>query len=63
MTQMKDSVNQFDIDGVDEAMRKLESCKLPEDCEPYMDTLRAYVADVMMDEIINMTDQLIQLLI
>ena len=63
LTQMKDSVNQFDIDGVDEAMRKLESCKLPEDCEPYMDTLRAYVADVMMDEIINMTDQLIQLLI
>ena len=62
LTQMKTSVNQFDIDGVDEAMHKLEAYKLPEDCERCMDTLRAYVAEVMMDEIINMTDHMIQLL-
>ena len=59
---MKNSANQFDIDGVDETMRKLESCKMPEDCKLCMDTLRAYVAEVMTDEIINMTDHMIQLL-
>lgn len=62
LTEMKNAVNQFDIDSVDEAMRKLETYKLPEDCERCMDTLRAYVAEVMMEEIINMTDHMIQLL-
>lgn len=62
LTQMKNSANHFDIDGVDETMRKLESCKMPEDCKLCMDTLRAYVAEVMTDEIINMTDHMIQLL-
>ena len=59
LTGMKESMNQFDIDGVDEAMRELEKCRIPEKCEKYMETLRACVADVMMDEVINTAEEFI----
>ena len=55
-------MNEFDIDGVDEAMRELEECRIPEKCETYVETLRACVADVMMDEVINTAEEMIQIL-
>lgn len=57
LTGIKESMNQFDIDGVDERMRELEKCRIPNQCEKYMDTLRACVADVMMDEVISTAEE------
>lgn len=62
LTRIKESMNEFDIDGVDEAMRELEECRIPEKCETYVETLRACVADVMMDEVINTAEEMIQIL-
>ncbi len=63
LTKIRDSMNEFDIDSVDEAMRELEKCRVPKQCEQYMDTLRAGVADVMMDEVIQTADEMIQALL
>lgn len=63
LTKIRDSMNQFDIDGVDEAMRELEKCRIPKECGQYVDTLRACVADVMMDEVMNTADEMIQMLV
>ena len=43
-------------------MRELEECRIPEKCETYVETLRACVADVMMDEVINTAEEMIQIL-
>ncbi|MDD6038717.1 MAG: ATP-binding protein [bacterium] len=57
-----DAIDQFDIDGADEAMKELESCSIPSECEALMDTLRVNMADVMMDEILTTTDEMMKLL-
>ncbi|MDD6306629.1 MAG: ATP-binding protein [Clostridiales bacterium] len=62
LTKIRDSMNQFDIDGADEAMRELEKCRIPKECGQYVDMLRACVADVMMDEVISTADEMIQML-
>lgn len=60
LIQMRDSMDQFDIDGVDSAMSKLEECRIPEECEPYLEKLRVYIADVMMEEIIQTADEMMR---
>lgn len=60
LIQMRDSMDQFDIDGVDAAMSKLEECRIPEECEPYLEKLRVYIADVMMEEIIQTADEMMR---
>lgn len=62
LLKVRDSMNQFDIDGVDEAMRELEKCRMPKGYEQYLDQLRVYVADVMMEEVIHTADEMIQML-
>lgn len=62
LTGIKEAMNQFDIDGVDERMRELEKCRIPKQCEKYMDTLRACVADVMMDEVMSTAEEFIRAL-
>ncbi len=52
LADMKDAVDNFDLDRVDADMKELESFRLPEECGPLMEELRAYVADVAMEEII-----------
>ena len=48
---MREAAEEFDIDVVDEIMKKLEECCLPDSCQIYMDKLRAYVVDFAVDEI------------
>ena len=59
---LKEAVDSFDLDGADAALSELEAYKLPEPLMPYMERLRAYVADVMMEEIMQTCEQMIQLL-
>ncbi len=62
LTKIRDAMDGFDLDSVDEAMAELEKCRLPEKCEPLMESLRVSVADVMMEEVMNTADEMIGLL-
>ena len=53
LADIKDAVDNFDLDRVDAGMKELETYRLPDDCQPLMESLRAYVADVAMEEIIE----------
>ena len=44
----------FDLDGVDAAMAELEGYRMPEDLAEDMDALRAAVADVAMEEVMDL---------
>ena len=43
-------------------MRELESMMIPETCVPLMDKLRVYMADVAMEDIIFVTDDMINVI-
>ncbi|MGN0141018.1 MAG: histidine kinase N-terminal 7TM domain-containing protein [Roseburia sp.] len=62
LTMIRDSMDQFDIDGVDGAMQELEKCRIPQNCEKLMDDLRVQIADVMMEEVIHTADAMLQML-
>ena len=62
LDRLKQAVDGFDLDGADAALSELEEYKMPETLMPYMEKLRAYVADVMMEEIMQTCEQMIQLL-
>ena len=62
LTNMRDCMDQFDLDGVDAAMQELEKCRIPDNCEQLMETLRVAVTDVMMEEVMNVADEMIGLL-
>ncbi|MBR3840915.1 MAG: response regulator [Erysipelotrichales bacterium] len=60
LTVMNEAVNEFDLDTVDDVMKKLENSNLPQYCNDYMEQLRAYVADVAMMEIMDLTNEMIK---
>lgn len=62
LTNMRDCMDQFDLDGVDAAMQDLEKCRIPDNCKEQMETLRVAVTDVMMEEVIQVADEMIGLL-
>lgn len=62
LTNMRDAMDQFDLDGVDAAMQELEKCRIPDSCGPLMETLRVAVVDVMMEEVMNIADEMIKAL-
>lgn len=59
---IQDATNEFDLDTVDDAMKKLEEIKMPAHCHESMEKLRAYVADVAMEEILELTNTMIETL-
>ena len=60
LQKLRRAMDGFDLETVDEAMLQLEECRLPDSCHDNMELLRAYVADVAMEEVLNITDELIQ---
>lgn len=62
LMNMRDSMDQFDLDGADAAMQELEKCRMPEGCEPLMEALRVAVVDVMMEEVMNIAEEMIGIL-
>lgn len=62
LTQMADAMDSFDLDGVDAAMAELEQYRMPEELSDDMDTLRAAVADVAMEEVITKSHAMIEYL-
>jgi len=59
LENLKNAMDCFDLDGADEAMHKLEGFAFPEGCQSRVEELSAYVADVAMEDVMNLTDALI----
>lgn len=62
LQQIHQCIEQFDLDGVDQIMEQLEEYQIPECIRESMDQLRVYVADVSMEEIMELTDTMTELL-
>ena len=62
LQQIHQCIEQFDLDGVDGIMEKPEEYQVPECIRESMDQLRVYVADVSMEEIMELTDTMTELL-
>ena len=59
LTRMRDAMDGFDVDTVDEALKELEKLRIPDSCIELMEQLRVAVVDVMMEEVINIADEMI----
>ena len=57
---IREAIEGFDLDEADEAMHRLEECRLPQSCIPLLEKLRVAVADVAMEEIIAITREMIE---
>ena len=55
-----DAVDNFDIDSLDSTLSELEGYVIDKDIKDDMELLRAYVADVAMEDIINITNNMIK---
>ncbi len=63
LQRLHDAADTFDLDTVDAAMKELECCRMPQACQEGFEKLRAYVADVALMEVLELTDELCQLLL
>ncbi len=59
---LQDAVEAFDIDSADWAMAQLDEFRMPEECHALMEKLRAAVADVAMENILVMSEEIISFL-
>ena len=62
LRELRDAMDTFDLDKADEVMKQIEEFQLDETLEPLMDELRAYVADVAMEEVMCTADLMIKML-
>ena len=62
ITEIHEGIETFDLDRADVAMKQLENVRLPESCNEYMESLRVYMADVAMEEILKVTEDMIQII-
>lgn len=60
LMQLHDAVDRFDLDEADRAMRALESYAFSEDVQKDVDRLSVCVADVAMEEVLKLTEELCQ---
>ena len=59
---IRDAVEGFDLSTVDEAMEKLEECLLPVSVGEKMEQLRVAVADVAMEDILQIVEEMTNLI-
>ena len=60
--KVRSGVDTFDLDATDKAMERLEHCRIPEACQDKMELLRAYVADVAMEQVLQTTGEILEIL-
>lgn len=58
--KLSSAMDSFDLDRADEELAKLDKYRLPKELEKDMDKLRAYVADVAMEEVMAVCGQMIE---
>ncbi len=62
ISRIRDCMDCFDTDGSDAAMKELEDYSIPSNCMALMNELRAYVADLAMEDVIATCDKMIEAL-
>lgn len=62
LNSLSTAMDTFDLDGADAALAELEQYRMPEALGTYMESLRAYVADVAMEEVMDTSRKMIELL-
>ena len=60
LTRLRNAIDCFDLDEADIAMHKLEGYAFPEDCRLKVEELSVMVADVAMEEVMELTESLIR---
>lgn len=58
LLKIKNAMDSFDLDGADAALKELEEYQLPESLQDKMEVLRAYVADVAMEDVMRLTEEM-----
>ena len=58
LMRIHDAVENFDMDEADKAMEELVTYEFPEDMKKMVEKLGVYVADVDMEEVIRMTEDM-----
>ena len=59
LRRLHDAMEGFDLDGADEAMKQLEGYAIPETYRERIEELDALVADVAMEEVLALTEELL----
>ncbi len=62
LDKLNTAMDSFDLDGADAALEELEQYRLPEALGDMMESLRAFVADVAMEEVMEMSRKMIEAL-
>ena len=62
LSKLRDAIDCFDLDGADEVMKQIEEYQIPKEAEHLLEELRAYVADVAMEEIMITAETMITML-
>lgn len=57
---LKTAMDTFDLDGADAAMHKLEGFVFPEELRGKIEELSAFVADVAMEDVMNLANELVK---
>lgn len=60
LENLKNAMDCFDLDGADAAMHALEGFVFPEAYQKMVEDLSAYVADVAMEDVMRLADELIE---
>jgi len=60
LEELREAVDSFDLDGADAAMHAIEGYAFPEELVSRIEELSAYVADVAMEEILSLTEVIIE---
>lgn len=58
LIRLHNAVDSFDLDEADRAMKELESFVLPEECQPMLEQLSASVADVAMEDVMRLAEEM-----
>ena len=60
LERLKNAMDSFDLDEADAAMHQLEGFAFPEALQAKVEELSAFVADVAMEDVMNLSDELMQ---
>ena len=58
LMRLHDAVDCFDLDEADLVLKELEGFALPKELEPMLEQLGAYVADVAMEDVMQLTEEM-----
>ena len=63
LEQLQQAMDGFDLDAADEIMKQLDMIRIPDAVMDDYDNLRAYVADVAMEEVMSLARDMIRRLV